>query len=154
MRQGIVILSAVCLFLLFSSGTVTAQESDTLSKNSEEFFQQVSSILLNTPSKVNMEKSQALLDRLYAKWTIGRFNRAEDVQQAADALTEDGGGDETAKAKILSLFIPIHSCPYPACRIETITKKHSWLACVCHQTVEWKKITQVSGFCRVYHRTI
>ncbi len=90
MRRGIAIVSALCFFLLFASGYMNAQESDSLSQNSEEFFQQISSILLNTPSKVNQEKSQALLDRLYSRWTIGRFNRAEKdaVKQMVEEMRQ------------------------------------------------------------------
>jgi len=54
-----------------------AQQTDSLSLNSEVFFQQLSGILLNTPSKAYQEKSQEVLDRLYARWTIGRFNKEE-----------------------------------------------------------------------------
>ncbi len=56
---------------------VYGQKPDTLSANSEVFFQQISSILLNTSSKTYQKKSQELLDRFYLRWSIGRFNKAE-----------------------------------------------------------------------------
>jgi len=66
------------LFLLFVAQTSRAQ--DTLVLNSEQFYQQISDILLNTPSKRYQEKSEILLERFYARWNIGRFNRAEKAE--------------------------------------------------------------------------
>ena len=50
---------------------------DSLSTDSEQFFQQVSSFLMSTPSKTWQDKSQELLDRFYASWSVGRFNKDE-----------------------------------------------------------------------------
>ncbi len=50
---------------------------DSLSTDSEQFFQQVSSFLMSTPSKTWQDKSQELLDRFYASWSVGRFNKEE-----------------------------------------------------------------------------
>ena len=77
MKFGILTLSIFLLSFLSFSSNLRAQELDSLSRNSEQFFQQIASILLNTPSKVNQAKSQAVLERLYARWTIGRFNKDE-----------------------------------------------------------------------------
>lgn len=74
-RKAVVFVLMV-FWILFANKLV-AQESDSLSTDSEQFFQQISSFLLNTPSKINQEKSQLILDRLYARWTIGRFNKDE-----------------------------------------------------------------------------
>ncbi len=84
------IFVVIVVSFLFSSPGIKAQETDSLSQNSEMFFQQISSILLNTPSKSNQEKSQNLLDRLYERWTIGRFNRDEKdaVKQLVEAMRE------------------------------------------------------------------
>ena len=57
-----------------------AQDVDTLSTNSEVFFQQVSAILLNTPSRTNQKKSEILLERFYQRWSIGRFNKEEKTE--------------------------------------------------------------------------
>lgn len=67
-------------FVLLSTSYSYAQQADTLSTNSEEFFQQVSAILLNTPSKTYQKKSEVLLDRFYARWSIGRFNKDEKAE--------------------------------------------------------------------------
>lgn len=67
----------VISFLILSSSNITAQESDSLSTDSEVFFQQISQILLNTPSKTYQKKSEALLERFYLRWSIGRFNKME-----------------------------------------------------------------------------
>ena len=57
-----------------------AQQADSLSTNSEEFFQQVSGILLNTTSKTYQKKSEVLLERFYVRWSIGRFNKDEKLE--------------------------------------------------------------------------
>jgi len=64
--------------MMFHLPAVTfSQVSDSLSKNSEEFFIQVSEILLNTPSKTVSEKSTELIQRFHPVWTAGRFNMIE-----------------------------------------------------------------------------
>ncbi len=70
---------AICVwvFSLLISIPARSQEMDSLSRDSEMFFQQISAILLNTPSRVNQQNSQMLLDRLYQRWSVGRFNRDE-----------------------------------------------------------------------------
>ena len=65
------------IFFGLMIGSSHAQEIDSLSVNSEVFFQQVSEILLNTPSKTYQKKSEVLLDRFYQRWSIGRFNKVE-----------------------------------------------------------------------------
>ena len=77
MKGKIAVVFVLMIFWILFADKMVAQESDSLSSDSEQFFQQVSSILLNTPSKSNQEKSQLVLDRLYARWTIGRFNKEE-----------------------------------------------------------------------------
>lgn len=56
---------------------VRAQTIDSLSQNSEVFFDQVSEILLNTPSKNIKEKAEKLINRFHPTWTAGRFNKEE-----------------------------------------------------------------------------
>ncbi len=68
-------LSIVLVTLNF--GLMFGQTTDSLSVNSEVFFQQLSEILLNTPSKTYQKTSQSLLDRFYLRWSIGRFNKDE-----------------------------------------------------------------------------
>lgn len=75
-------MSTISLILLFVFLSIIplsskAQKNDTLSENSEIFFQQISEILINTPSKTYQKKAQVLLDRFYLRWSIGRFNKAE-----------------------------------------------------------------------------
>ncbi len=65
------------IILLFGFGSVYSQTTDTLSVNSEVFFQQIKEILLNTPSKTYQKKSEELMDRFYLRWSIGRFNKEE-----------------------------------------------------------------------------
>jgi hypothetical protein len=73
MRIKLVLLIVV----LSVSQLAIAQVPDTLSQRSEVFFQQLSDILLNTPSKNYQKKSEELLERFYQRWSIGRFNKAE-----------------------------------------------------------------------------
>ncbi|NOY49284.1 MAG: hypothetical protein GXO88_01760 [Chlorobi bacterium] len=73
-KKGIILL--VVSFLFFSKITF-AQLPDTLSQNSEVFFSQISQILLNTPSKTIIEKSETLLERFHPIWDAGRFNKVE-----------------------------------------------------------------------------
>ena len=61
----------------FMGTTARAQVADSLSTDSEVFFQQLSQILLATPSKTYEKKSEELLSRFYQRWTIGRFNKQE-----------------------------------------------------------------------------
>jgi hypothetical protein len=69
---------ALFIFVLSTLFVVqTSRAQDTLVFNSAEFYTQVSDILLSTPSKRYGEKSEVLLERFYARWNIGRFNRAE-----------------------------------------------------------------------------
>ena len=65
------------LLITFSA---SAQQSDSLSVDSEVFFTQISSILLNTESKTYKKKSELLLKRYYQRWSIGRFNRQEKTE--------------------------------------------------------------------------
>lgn len=66
------------IYLIFSfPNAVFSQESDSLSKNSEEFFAQVSEILMNIPSKTLAEKSEILINRFHPVWSAGRFNKEE-----------------------------------------------------------------------------
>ncbi len=71
-------LSLFVLLLAFTV-SVKAQEPslDTLSTDSEVFYQQLSAILMGTPSKTWQKKSTVLLERFYASWSVGRFNKAE-----------------------------------------------------------------------------
>ncbi len=77
------IITLLITVLTLNISILVAQEADTLSTNSEVFFQQISSILLNTPSKTYQKKSEALLDRFYQRWSIGRFNKMEKAEVRA-----------------------------------------------------------------------
>ncbi len=63
--------------LLILPGISFSQVSDSLSQNSEEFFMQISEILLNTPSKTVEEKAEKMLNRFHPVWSAGRFNKDE-----------------------------------------------------------------------------
>ena len=65
------------LMLLITSTVKSQQAVDSLSTDSEIFYQQLSTILLGTPSKTWQKKSQLLLNRFYASWSVGRFNKDE-----------------------------------------------------------------------------
>jgi len=76
MLKNLRVLFFIYLISLLST-VAYSQESDSLSKNSEEFFIQISEILLNTPSKTISEKSTALIKRFQPVWNAGRFNKIE-----------------------------------------------------------------------------
>lgn len=65
------------LIIILGVGKISGQTSDSLSMDSEIFFQQVREILMNTPSKTYQKKSDKLMDRFYLRWSIGRFNKDE-----------------------------------------------------------------------------
>lgn len=75
-RNILVFLLFFVLFVFFGT-TARSQVADSLSTDSEVFFQQLSQLLLATPSKTYEKKSEELLDRFYQRWTIGRFNKQE-----------------------------------------------------------------------------
>ena len=73
-------VSLIFLFLLLFQllgNPLRSQVSDSLSNDSEIFFQQVSKILMTNTSKTYEKKSEELLQRFYQRWTIGRFNKQE-----------------------------------------------------------------------------
>jgi len=76
MKIKALVLPFLVLFFIFPE-QVSAQDTTALSTDSEVFFQQVSTILLNTPSKKYQEESQVILDRFHARWSVGRFNKDE-----------------------------------------------------------------------------
>ncbi len=77
MRRWLTTVLFLLSFMVVFSGRLDAQETDSLSRNSEIFYKQISDILLNTPSKLNQAKSQGLLFRLDTEWSQGRFNKDE-----------------------------------------------------------------------------
>ncbi len=81
--KKIFVLTSVLSFLLFVQ---TGRAQDSRAFNSEQFFWQISEVLLNTPSKINQEKAKTLLDRFGTRWSMGRFNRAE--KQEINKLVE------------------------------------------------------------------
>ncbi|MCF6171726.1 MAG: hypothetical protein L3J66_12175 [Bacteroidales bacterium] len=83
--KKIFILFSVLAFLLLPR---IGRAQDTVAFNSEQFFWQISEVLLNTPSKLNQEKSKALLDRFGSRWSMGRFNRAEkqEIQRLVEKM--------------------------------------------------------------------
>ena len=75
--QSIFVSSVIFLLVFLSVFNVSAQQTDSLSVDSEVFYSQISSILLNTESKTYKKKSEKLLERFYQRWSIGRFNKQE-----------------------------------------------------------------------------
>lgn len=73
-------LTLFFILFLLNIPDINAQQPDSLSLNSEVFFQQVSEILLNTRSKTYQKKSEVLLARFYERWSIGRFNKDEKAE--------------------------------------------------------------------------
>ncbi|NOX85533.1 MAG: hypothetical protein GXO86_06165 [Chlorobi bacterium] len=71
------VLIWLTLLFVVASIKLEAQDTTALSKNSEEFFRQISNILLNTPSKTYQQQSRETLDRFYPVWSAGRFNKQE-----------------------------------------------------------------------------
>ncbi len=68
----------ILLFLFQFVGLASFSQSvDSLSTDSEKFFQQISDILTTNISRTYEKKSEELLDRFYQRWTIGRFNKEE-----------------------------------------------------------------------------
>lgn len=78
--------------LFFGTGILRAQKLDSLSTNSEEFYQQLSTILLNTSSKRMQEKSEVLLPRFYERWNMGRFNKTEkdEIRRLVESMRSRG----------------------------------------------------------------
>lgn len=76
--------------LLIIPGMSFSQVNDSLSQNSEEFFMQISEILLNTPSKTVENKAEEMLNRFHPIWTAGRFNKDEKdaVRQVVETMRE------------------------------------------------------------------
>ncbi len=70
-------ISLLFVLLLLNIPHVFSQQPDSLSSNSAEFFDQISTILLSTSSKTYQKKSEILLSRLNERWSIGRFNKQE-----------------------------------------------------------------------------
>ena len=73
LRLSLFILMAMVVSLAKSQTPVP----DTLSTDSELFYQQLTTILMGTPSKTWQKKSKVLLERFYAGWSVGRFNKEE-----------------------------------------------------------------------------
>jgi len=70
-------LLVLLMFVMITFSAKSQQISDSLSTDSEVFFQQLSDILMGTPSKTWQDKSEVLLERFYASWSVGRFNKNE-----------------------------------------------------------------------------
>jgi hypothetical protein len=66
--------------LIINAHNVYSQEIDSLSSNSEIFYEQISEILLSTESKTYKKKSEVLLARFHERWSIGRFNKQEKAE--------------------------------------------------------------------------
>lgn len=73
-------ISLIIILLLITVTKVLPQQTDSLSSNSEEFYNQISAILLNTESKTFKKKSEETLNRFYQRWSIGRFNKDEKAE--------------------------------------------------------------------------
>ena len=73
--KGKILVLLMLVMITFSAKS--QQISDSLSTDSEVFFQQLSDILMGTPSKTWQDKSEVLLERFYASWSVGRFNKNE-----------------------------------------------------------------------------
>ncbi|MCB2207656.1 MAG: hypothetical protein KQH67_05120 [Bacteroidetes bacterium] len=70
---------SVLLAMLFLSGSLIAQEQEQepLSVDREEFYRQISTILLNTPSDINKKEAEITLERFYPTWSVDRFSEAD-----------------------------------------------------------------------------
>ena len=77
---NIVLRGFIFSLFFFIAFSASSQQSDSLSVNSEVFFTQISSILLNTESKTYKKKSELLLQRFHQRWSIGRFNKQEKTE--------------------------------------------------------------------------
>ena len=75
MFKNLKVLFLISFFALH--GISFSQVNDSLPQNSEEFFAKVSEILLNTPSKTILKKTETMLERFHPVWTAGRFNKDE-----------------------------------------------------------------------------
>jgi hypothetical protein len=67
---------------------VVAQDQEPLSTDNQEFFNQVSAILLNTPSDINKKKAEVLLDRFFPSWSVDRFSTEdrEEVRKLIETM--------------------------------------------------------------------
>jgi hypothetical protein len=61
-------------FFLLIQQVATAQEQEPLSSDNQKFFNQISAILLSTPSDTYKKRSEALLDRFFPTWNVDRFS--------------------------------------------------------------------------------
>ncbi len=77
MKGKLIILLTAVMLLAFSANAQQQAKPDSLSTDSELFFQQITSFLMGIQSKTWQEKSQTMLDRFYASWSVGRFNKDE-----------------------------------------------------------------------------
>lgn len=77
MNRHISLIFVFFLFFQILGNPLRSQVSDSLSSDSERFFQQISEILTTNTSKTYEKKSEELLQRFYQRWTIGRFNKQE-----------------------------------------------------------------------------
>ena len=67
---------------------VVAQDQEPLSTDNQTFFNQISAILLNTPSDINKKKAEALLDRFFPSWSVDRFSTEdrEEVRKLIETM--------------------------------------------------------------------
>ncbi len=77
LKGKLILLLTAVLFFTVSAGAQQQTKPDSLSTDSEVFFQQITSFLMGTQSKTWQNKSQTMLDRFYASWSVGRFNKSE-----------------------------------------------------------------------------
>ncbi|PLW95257.1 MAG: hypothetical protein C0591_11350, partial [Marinilabiliales bacterium] len=89
---------------LFICNTAISQEQEALSLDNDEFYGQLSSILLNTTSEANKKAAEVTLERFFPTWGASRF-------------TEEGRSEirqliETMRARKMKAFPYLHDYIY------------------------------------------
>jgi hypothetical protein len=91
----------ICLFL---SNAAAQQESEPLSLDNEEFYAQISAILLNTPSERNKKEAEKTLERFFPTWGVDRFTE-EDRGEVRKLI-------ETMRVRKMKAFPYLHDYIY------------------------------------------
>ena len=101
LRKLPVLAMIVWLFLSHAAAQV---DSEPLSLDNEEFYAQISAILLNTPSERNKKEAEKTLERFFPTWGVDRFTR-EDRDEVRKLI-------ETMRARKMKAFPYLHDYIY------------------------------------------
>ncbi len=92
------------VYFSVSFNNVFSQEQEALSLDNEEFFKQISSILLNTTSETNKNAAEVTLERFFPTWGVDRFTE-EDRAEVRKLI-------ETMRSRKMKAFPYLHDYIY------------------------------------------